>query len=216
LDRIWADAPLTGLVNNAAGNFLSRSEDLSLKGFDAIANTVFRGTFALTHNCSRRWLAEGRRASVLSILATWIWNGSAFTVPSAMAKSGIKTMTQSLAVEWGGRGIRLNAIAPGPFPTEGVRARLRPGMSEDDAFANARHDNPMGRVGRPSELANLAAFLMSPGAEFINGEIIAIDGAGWLAGGGNFAHLRHWGDAEWAEARSNIRAADAADRSARG
>ena len=118
LDTVWADGgPLTGLVNNAAGNFISRTEDLSTRGFDAIANIVFRGSFYMTLDCGKRWLAEGTHASVVSILTTWVWNGSPFTVPSAMSKAGLNAMTQSLAVEWGGRGVRFNAIAPGPFPT---------------------------------------------------------------------------------------------------
>jgi NAD(P)-dependent dehydrogenase (short-subunit alcohol dehydrogenase family) len=116
LDQVWADGgALTGLVNNAAGNFISRTEDLSPRGFDAIANIVFRGSFFMTLDCGKRWIAEGVKASVLSILTTWVWNGGPFTVPSAMSKAGLNAMTQSLAVEWGGK-VRLNAIAPGPFP----------------------------------------------------------------------------------------------------
>ena len=127
LDIIWADGgALSGLVNNAAGNFISRTQDLSPRGFDAIANIVFRGSFFVTLDCGKRWIAEGRRASVISILTTWIWNGGPFTVPSAMSKAGIATMAQSLAVEWGSYGIRFNNIAPGPFPTEGMSARLNP------------------------------------------------------------------------------------------
>ncbi len=216
LDVIWAEHPLTGLVNNAAGNFINRTEDISMNGFDAISSIVFRGTFAMTHACGKRWIAEKRKASVLSILATWVWNGSAFTVPSAMSKAGIKAMTQSLAVEWGRYGIRLNAIAPGPFPTEGVAARLRPIDDARDALGEEDADNPMKRVGRPSELGNLAAFLMAPGVEFINGETIAIDGGRWLATGGNFSHLTEWGDPEWREATSRIRATDAAEKNQRG
>ncbi|WP_313804441.1 SDR family oxidoreductase [Sphingobium sp.] len=217
LDTIWAGSgPLTGLVNNAAGNFISRTEDLSMRGFDAITNIVFRGAFGITHNCGRRWIAGGDRASVLSIVATWVWNGSPYTVPSAMAKSGINAMVQSLAVEWGGKGIRLNAIAPGPFPTEGVRKRLRPGMSEDEADRDAGADNPMGRVGRLPEFTNLAAFLMSPGSDYINGQTIAIDGGRHLATGGNFSSLRSWSDADWENARQSIRATDSMDKSRRG
>lgn len=211
LDRIWADGgALTGLINNAAGNFVSRTEDLSLRGFDAITNIVLRGTFYMTHDCGRRWLAEGRRASVLSILTTWVWNGSAFTVPSAMAKSGINAMTQSLAVEWGGRGIRFNAIAPGLFPTEGMSARLNPQGGE-----HKTEGNPLNRAGRMPELANLAVFLMSPMAEYVNGQTIAIDGAQFQATGGNFSRLRDWSDADWTAARAAIEQRNAADRAQR-
>jgi NAD(P)-dependent dehydrogenase (short-subunit alcohol dehydrogenase family) len=114
MDQVWAGGALTGLVNNAAGNFISRTEDLSPRGFDAIANIVFRGSFFVTLDAGKRWLAEGKHASVVSILTTWVWHGGPFTVPSAMSKAGLNVMTQSLAVEWGNRGIRFNAIAPGP------------------------------------------------------------------------------------------------------
>lgn len=211
IDRIWAEhGPLTGLVNNAAGNFVSRTEDLSMRAFDAVANIVMRGSFNLTLECGRRWLAEGRKASVLSILTTWVWNGSAFTVPSAMAKSGVHAMTQSLAVEWGNRGIRFNAIAPGLFPTEGMSARLNPQGGE-----HVRADNPMGRNGRMPELANLAVFLMSTQAEYLTGQTIAIDGGQYQATGGNFAGLASWSDQDWANARSAIESRNAADRQQR-
>lgn len=208
LDAIWADGgALDGLVNNAAGNFVSRTEDLSMRAFDAIANIVFRGSFAMTLHCGKRWLAEGRPASVLSILTTWVWNGSAFTVPSAMSKSGLHAMTQSLAVEWAGRGIRCNAIAPGLFPTEGMSARLNPGGGEHTA-----EGNPMQRTGRMPELANLAIYLLAPGSEYVNGQTIAVDGAQFQATGGNFSALGAWGDADWERARGHIAARDAQDR----
>lgn len=208
LDAIWqTHGALDGLINNAAGNFVSRTEDLSSRAFDAIANIVFRGSFYMTLECGKRWLAEGRKASVISILTTWVWNGSAFTVPSAMAKAGLHAMTQSLAVEWGGRGIRLNAIAPGLFPTEGMSARLNPGGGEHKAVGN-----PMGRTGRMPELANLAVFLMGPGSEYLNGQTIAIDGAQYQATGGNFAHLASWTDADWQNARDSIAQKNASDR----
>ncbi len=211
IEAIWADGgALTGLVNNAAGNFVSRTEDLSMRAFDAVANIVMRGSFNLTLECGRRWLAEGRKASVLSILTTWVWNGSAFTVPSAMAKSGVHAMTQSLAVEWGNRGIRFNAIAPGLFPTEGMSARLNPQGGE-----HVRADNPMGRNGRMPELANLAVFLMSRQAEDLTGQTIAIDGGQYQATGGNFAGLASWSDQDWANARSAIESRNAADRQQR-
>ena len=212
LDGIWADGgALTGLVNNAAGNFVSRTEDLSAKGFDAVSSIVFRGSFLMTMECGKRWLAGGHKASVLSIVTTWVWNGSAFTVPSAMSKAGVHAMTQSLAVEWGHRGIRLNAIAPGLFPTEGMSARLNPGGGEHQAVGN-----PMGRTGRMPELANLAVFLLGPGAAYLTGQTIAIDGAQYQATGGNFASLAAWTDADWRQARESIGRRDAADRERRG
>jgi NAD(P)-dependent dehydrogenase (short-subunit alcohol dehydrogenase family) len=211
LDAVWADGgALTGLVNNAAGNFVSRTEDLSIRGFDAVANIVLRGTFAMTLDCGKRWLAEGRKASVLSILTTWVWNGSPFVLPSAMAKSGVHAMTQSLAVEWAGRGIRFNAIAPGLFPTEGMSARLNPQGGE-----HKTRGNPMDRAGHMPELANLAVYLMSPQAEYVNGQTIAIDGGQYQATGGNFSAMREWTDADWAQAREAIEQRNKADRAQR-
>lgn len=214
LDGIWADGgPLTGLVNNAAGNFISRTEDLSMRGFDAVASIVFRGSFNLTLECGKRWLGEGVEGSILSILATWVDNGCAFAVPSAMSKAAIDVMTKSLAVEWGGRGVRLNAIAPGTFPTEGMTARLMPKGQRDQA--GRAPDCPMDRVGDMAELANLAAYLMAPGAAYVNGQTLTIDGGRQLAMGGNFSHLRIWGDDDWRAARESIRAVDARDRAGR-
>ncbi|MBI5256458.1 MAG: SDR family oxidoreductase [Burkholderiales bacterium] len=211
LDTVWADGgALTGLVNNAAGNFVSRTEDLSYRGFDAVTNIVLRGTFCMTLDCGKRWLAEGRKASVLSILTTWVWNGSPFVVPSAMAKSGVHAMTQSLAVEWAGRGIRFNAIAPGLFPTEGMSARLNPKGGE-----HKTRGNPMDRAGQMPELANLAVYLMSPQAEYVNGQTIAIDGGQYQATGGNFAALREWTDDDWRHAREAIEQRNKADRAQR-
>ena len=217
VDAIWADGgALTGVVNNAAGNFISRTEDLSVNGFNAIADVVFRGTFYVTLDIGKRLIAEGARASFLSILTTWVWNGSAFTVPSAMSKSAINTMTQSLAVEWGRYGLRFNAIAPGAFPTQGMSARLSPG-GEGDMEGGSRDLNPMGRVGQMHELANLAVFLMGPGAEYVNGQTIAIDGAGYQATGGNFWPALHGlGDADWDSIRAMIKGTNAKDKAERG
>jgi NAD(P)-dependent dehydrogenase (short-subunit alcohol dehydrogenase family) len=212
-ETIWADGgALTGLVNNAAGNFISRTEDLSARAFDAIANIVFRGSFFVTLECGKRWIAEGTKASVVSILTTWVWSGGPFTVPSAMSKAGLNVMTQSLAVEWAPKGIRFNAIAPGPFPTEGATARLNPGAG--GAFGDMR-GNPMGRVGEMRELANLAVYLLHPLSAYVNGQTIAIDGGAWNAGGGGFSRLRDWDDARWAEVRAMIRGANEQDRAKR-
>lgn len=214
LDQVWSDGgALTGLVNNAAGNFISRTEDLSPRAFDAIANIVFRGSFFVTLDCGKRWIAEGKSASVISILTTWVWNGSPFTVPSAMSKAGLNAMTQSLAVEWGGKGIRFNAIAPGPFPTEGMSARLNPG-SQESAYSDMS-SNPMNRVGDMRELANLAVYLLHPLSGYVNGQTIAIDGAAFQATGGNFSALRAWDDERWEQVRQMIRATNEKDRAQR-
>ncbi len=154
------------------------------------------------------------KASVLSILTTWVWTGSPFVVPSAMSKAGVAVMTQSLAVEWGRHGIRLNAIAPGPFPTEGAWARLNPMKEGDDQRYKAR--NPLGRVGRPSELANMAAFLMSDEVEYINGEVIAIDGAMGIMGNGTFSNMMAYSEDDWRRIREQIQSTNAADRAKRG
>ena len=214
IDTVWADGgALTGLVNNAAGNFISRTEDLSPRGFDAIANIVFRGSFFVTLECGKRWIAEGKSASVISILTTWVWNGGPFTVPSAMPKAALNVMTQSLAVEWGPKGIRFNAIAPGPFPTEGMSARLNPGQQQN-AYENMS-GNPMGRVGEMAELANLAVYLLSRGSEYVNGQTIAIDGGQYNASGGNFSRLSEWGDDQWQAVKDMIRATNDKDRTQR-
>lgn len=215
VDQAWAGGPLTGLVNNAAGNFISRTEDLSTRAFDAIANIVFHGSFYTTLDIGKRWIAEKRRGNIVSILTTWVWNGSAFVVPSAMSKAGLNVMMQSLAVEWGRYGIRANSIAPGPFPTEGMSKRLNPDGAGGGPMRDQSGGNPMGRVGEMHELCNLAVLLMGPGAEYINGQCIAIDGAGYQAGGGNFSALTAWTDEQWAQASAAIRAQNDKDRAKR-
>jgi NAD(P)-dependent dehydrogenase (short-subunit alcohol dehydrogenase family) len=213
VETAWREVgPLDGLVNNAAGNFIAQTKDLSPRAFDAIAGIVFHGTFYMTNACGKRWIAEGRKASVLSILTTWIWTGSPFVVPSAMSKAGVAVMTQSLAVEWGRYGIRLNAIAPGPFPTEGAWARLNP-MGDDSRYKDR---NPMGRVGRHPELANMAAFLMCDEVEYINGEVIAIDGGAGIMGTGTFSSMLGYAEADWQKIRDAIQSTNAADRAKRG
>ena len=211
--QIWADGgALTGLVNNAAGNFISRTKDLSPRGFNAIADIVFRGSFYVTLACGKRWIDGGNKASVISILTTWIWNGGPFTVPSAMSKAGLNIMTKSLATEWGPNGIRLNAIAPGPFPTKGAWERLNPQSSNR---GDSGSTNPMGRVGEMSELANLAVFLMADGCDYLTGQTIAIDGGMHLASGGNFATLSRLSDADWEHIRGEIRSANEKDKAQR-
>jgi NAD(P)-dependent dehydrogenase (short-subunit alcohol dehydrogenase family) len=210
--RIWDEAgPLTGLVNNAAGNFISPTKDLTPNGFNAIANIVFHGSFYVTHAVGKRWIAGGHKGSVISILVTWVWTGSPYVVPSAMSKAALHVMTKSLAVEWGRYGIRLNAISPGPFPTEGASKRLRPGSSfEEDTKAI-----PMRRVGQMPELQNLAVFLMADGCDYLTGETIAIDGGGYLANGASFSGLDRLSDADWQRMREMIKAQNDKDRAGR-
>jgi len=209
IERIWTESgPLTGLVNNAAGNFISPTKDLTPNGFNAIANIVFHGTFYVTHAVGRRWIAGGHKGSVISILVTWVWTGSPYVVPSAMSKAGLHVMTKSLAVEWGRYGIRLNAIAPGPFPTEGAAKRLVPGGSFEDNAATI----PMRRVGEMPELQNLATFLMADGCDWLTGETIAIDGGGYLANGASFTALDNVSDNEWESMRAMIKAQNDKDR----
>jgi NAD(P)-dependent dehydrogenase (short-subunit alcohol dehydrogenase family) len=212
IETIFAEGPLTDLINNAAGNFISRSEELSPRGFDAVANIVMHGTFYVTHAVGRRWIANKLPGNVVSITVTWVRNGSPYVVPSAMSKSAIHAMTMSLATEWGRHGIRLNTIAPGEIPTEGMSKRIKPG---DEAGARTKAMNPMGRVGRMEELQNLAVFLISGGCDWINGETIAMDGGQALAMGGNFYQLRDWSDADWQQARDSIKAQNDKDRAAR-
>jgi NAD(P)-dependent dehydrogenase (short-subunit alcohol dehydrogenase family) len=192
---IWENGPIDVLVNNAAGNFLSRTEDLSPRAFDAIIGIVLQGTIHTTMACGRRWLQSKRGATVLNITTTYAASGSAYVVPSAVSKAGVEALTRSLAVEWGNRGIRMNAIAPGPIPTEGAFSRLLP-RAEFEHFAKQR--NPLGRFGTVEELANLAAFLVSDGSGYINGEVIAMDGGEWLQGAGEFSALgRLLSDQDW-------------------
>jgi len=212
VQRIWDETgPLTGLVNNAAGNFISPTKDLTPNGFNAIANIVFHGTFYVTHAVGGRWIAGGHKGSVISILVTWVWTGSPYVVPSAMSKAALHVMTKSLAVEWGRYGIRLNAIAPGPFPTEGASKRLRP----DSGFEDATGTIPMRRVGQMPELQNLAAFLMAGGCDYLTGETIAIDGGGYLANGASFSGLDKLSDADWQRMRELIKAQNDKDRAGR-
>ena len=190
-----AIAPVTALVNNAAGNFLARSEELSPRAVDAVVGIVLKGSLNLTLALGRRWLAEGRRGTVLSIVTSYAWTGSAYVLPSAVAKAGVLAMTRSLAVEWGGRGVRLNAIAPGPFPTEGAWERLVPRPELAQAFETR---NPLGRPGGHGELADLATYLLADGSAYINGEVVAIDGGEWLKGAGQFSFLMEMLDeADW-------------------
>ena len=175
--------PVTGLINNAAANFLAAAEDISPNGFDAIIKTNLYGSFYCTQACGRRWLERETPGVVLSIATTYAETGSAFVLPSAMSKAGIVAMTRSLAAEWGHAGIRLNAVAPGPFPTEGAWKRLMPGS---DIEQQMKERIPLERFGEPEELADLAAFLMSDLSSYMSGEVVTFDGGEVLAAGGQF------------------------------
>ena len=222
VEALWRGGGLTGLVNNAAGNFIAPTESLSPRAFDAIANIVFHGSFYVTQAVGKRWIDAAKSGAwragmayrnVMSIIVTWVNNGSPFVVPSAMSKAGIEVMTKSLAVEWARYGIRLNAVAPGEIPTEGMSKRLNPG---DEPGARSRERNPMARPGNMSELQNLATFLMAPGqCDWLSGQSIAMDGANALATGGNFYELRDWSDADWRAARERIEAQNAQDKTQR-
>ncbi len=222
VETLWSGGGLTGLVNNAAGNFIAPTESLSPRAFDAIANIVFHGSFYVTQAIGKRWVAQAKAGdwqsgqpfrNVMSIIVTWVDNGSPFVVPSAMSKAGIEVMTKSLAVEWARYGIRLNAVAPGEIPTEGMSKRLNPG---EEPGARSRERNPMARPGHMSELQNLAAFLMAPGqCDWLTGQSIAMDGANALATGGNFYELRNWSDTDWRTARERIEAQNAQDKAQR-
>ena len=171
------------LVNNAAGNFLAPTEDLSPGGFNAVVQTVLYGTFHATLAAGKQMIDRGQGGSILNITTTYAWTGSAFVIPSAAAKAGVLAMTRSLAVEWATYGIRSNAIAPGPFPTEGAWKALMP---TPELEQEAKNRIPMRRFGEHEELTKLATFLISDAARFINGECITIDGGEWLASGGEF------------------------------
>jgi NAD(P)-dependent dehydrogenase (short-subunit alcohol dehydrogenase family) len=200
---IWEEAPLTGLVNNAAANFISPTKDLSARGFRAITSTVMDGSFHATLCCGKRWIEQGLKGSVVSNLVTWVWTGSAFVVPSAMAKTALHAMTMSLAAEWGPYGIRLNATAPGPFPTPEAWEKLNP-LPDTESSVTTCSTIPMRRFGEMPELTNLVTFLLSDGCDFLTGQTIAIDGGQHLAAPSTFADLSNLTPEQWQAARKAI------------
>ena len=187
---------IDALVNNAAGNFIARTEKLSPNAFNAVVGIVLNGSFHCTQAIGKRWIARKRGGNILNIVTTYAAAncGSGFVVPSACAKAGVLAMTTSLAVEWAHYHIRINAIAPGPFPTEGAWSRLMPSKQFEE---HSKEKHPMKRFGRHEELANLAAFLLSDMAEYINGECVVIDGGQWLRGAGEFNDLMLLSESDW-------------------
>ena len=196
IDAIWEEAPIDGLINNAAGNFLARTETISHRALDAVLNIVAHGSAYMTLACGKKWISNDQPGNVLSIITTYAWTGSAYVVPSAMGKAAILAMTRSLAVEWGPKKIRLNAIAPGPFPTQGAWERLVPTKKLADVWEER---NPLGRTGEHEELMNLVAYLLSDKSSYINGDTITIDGGEWLAGAGQFNFASMLSNDEWDE-----------------
>ena len=197
MDAIWREHPLDVLVNNAAATFIAQTEKLSFRAADAILAPTLHGAMYCTLAAGRRWIETSRKGVVLSILSTSTITGRAFTVPSAMAKSAVLAMTRSLAVEWGPKGVRTVAIAPGAFPTAGASGQLRP-QGRDQGWESK---NPLGRVGEHSELANLASFLISDSAGYINGEMVVQDGGAHLRSSGA-EDLLQWTDAQWEQQRA--------------
>ena len=198
MDGIFAEAPIDVLVNNAAATFIAQTEHLSFRAADAILAPTLHGAMYCTLAAGKRWIEGKRKGVVLSILSTSTITGRAFTVPSAMAKSALLAMTKSLAVEWGPKGVRLVAIAPGAFPTAGATGQLRP-PGRDEGWA-AR--NPLGRAGEHRELADLASFLVSDGAAYINGEMVVVDGGAHLRTSGA-EDLLQWSDEQWENQRAS-------------
>jgi NAD(P)-dependent dehydrogenase (short-subunit alcohol dehydrogenase family) len=216
MSAIWEQyGALTGVLNNAAANFIAPTKDLSPRAFEAITSTVMNGGFFTTQACGKRWIAEKRTGSVVSMLVTWVWTGSAFVVPSAMAKAAVDAMTKSLAVEWGEYGIRVNAVAPGPFPTDYAWQMLSP-TPASSVGPTQSDEVPFGhRFGQMHELANVLILLFSDGCDYLTGQTIAIDGAHHLAAPSTFAGLTKLSDDDWMAIRERSQAASAASKAAR-
>ena len=203
IESVWQSGPLSGVVNNAGANFISPTKTITPRGYETIRATIMDGSFYTTQACGKRWIAAGLPGSVVSNLVTWVWTGSAYVVPAAMAKSAVHAMTMSLAVEWGPHKIRVNAVAPGPFPTENAWAKLNP-LGEGKGGATEVDQIPLRRFGKMDELRNLLIFLMSDGCDYITGQTIGIDGGHHLAAPSTFAGLSAMTDDDWARAREAI------------
>lgn len=187
--------PIHALVNNAAGNFICPTERLSYNAFNSVVDIVLKGTYNCTLAVGKRWIAEGTPGVLLNISTTYAWTGSGYVVPSAVAKAGALVLVRSLASEWGKYGIRINAIAPGSFPTEGAWSRLRP--KELESVFEVKDRIPLGRYGEHQELANLAAYLLSDFAAYVTGTCVTIDGGAWLRGAGQFNELERVSSEQW-------------------
>lgn len=192
-----------GLLNNAAGNFISPTERLSPKAFSVVIDIVLKGTINTTMVFGKHWIEQKQPATVVNIVTTYASTGSGYVVPSACAKAGVQAMTRSLAVEWAKYGIRFNGIAPGPFPTKGAWDRLAPEPLKEKISMEKRI--PLRRTGEHQELANLAAYLMSDFAAYMNGEIVTIDGGEWLQGAGQFNQLEAVPGQMWDAIEASIR-----------
>jgi NAD(P)-dependent dehydrogenase (short-subunit alcohol dehydrogenase family) len=200
VEQMWKDATdqlgqIHVVLNNAAGNFISPTERLSTNAFNTVLDIVLKGTSQVTLTAGKDWISKKQSGTFLNIVTTYAWTGSGYVVPSAAAKAGVLAMTRSLAVEWAKYGIRSNAIAPGPFPTEGAWSRLLPGdlVKKFDPAKKV----PVGRVGEHQELANLAAYLVSDYSSYVNGEVMTIDGGEWLKGAGEFNNLEQIPQEMW-------------------
>ena len=195
IDFTSTNGSINILINNAAGNFISPTEKLSINAFNAIIDIVLKGTFNVTHALANYWIENKLTANVLNIVTTYAWTGSGYVVPSACAKAGVLAMTRSLCVEWAKHNIRMNAIAPGSFPTKGAWSRLFP--KELSQLMDPKKRIPLNRFGEHYELANLATYLTSDFASFVNGEVVTIDGGEWLKGAGQFNSLEIINDQMW-------------------
>jgi NAD(P)-dependent dehydrogenase (short-subunit alcohol dehydrogenase family) len=215
METIWREyGPLTGVVNNAAANFIAQTKDLSPRAFQAVTETVMNGSFYTAIAAGKRWIDGDLRGNILSTLTSWIWTGSAFVVPSAMAKAAVHSMTMSLAVEWAKHGIRVNALAPGPIPTDYAWEMLNP-TDNSSMGATQVGQIPAGRAGTVDELANLTMFLLSDACEYLTGQTIAMDGGQMLAGPGTFAGLSSLTNSDWEEIKLRSKAATATSKAQR-